>query len=89
MLEQWRTLVASKNPKLLRDMKGQSWIVQIMSGSNTSKNSYFNQPDTISFSWKQVADTKNVVIYGDVGNTEEVALEGEPEWTPMFRDKRF
>lgn len=89
MLQQWKKLVASKNPKLLRDMKGQAWIVQIMSSSNTPKNSYMNQPDTISFSWKQVADTKNVVIYGDVGNTNEVAAESEPEWEPMFRKKIF
>ena len=66
MLNQWRALVASKNPKLLRDNKGQAWIVQIMSGENTPKTTYYNQPDSISFQWRQVASVDNVVIYGNV-----------------------
>lgn len=64
MLRQWRKLASSPNPKLLRDIKGQSWIVQVMSNSNTPHNFYRNQPDIISFSWKQIGDTSQVVIYG-------------------------
>ena len=64
MLNQWRAFAYSPNPKLLKDIKGQSWIVQIVSSSNTPKNFYKNQPDTISFSWKQIESTDNVVIYG-------------------------
>ncbi len=64
MLQKWRDFVFSPNPKLLRDIKGQSWIVQIMSSSNSPKNFYYNQPDTISFSWKQIDDTDGVVIIG-------------------------
>lgn len=67
MLAQWRKIAFSPNPKLLKDMKGQSWIVQITSNNNTPKNHYFNQPDTISFSWKQIDDVDNVVILGDGG----------------------
>lgn len=66
MLNQWRELLASKNPKLLRDNKGQAWIVQIMSGDNTPKTNYYNQPDNISFQWKQIDSVDHVVIYGDV-----------------------
>lgn len=65
MLQQWRKIASSPNPKLLRDMKGQSWIVQIMSNNNTPKNFYSDQPDTISFSWKQIDNTDNVIIIGD------------------------
>lgn len=65
MLQKWRELASSKNPKLLKDIKGQSWIVQIMENSNTPHNTYKNQPDIISFSWKQIEDVENVVIYGD------------------------
>lgn len=72
MLEKWRKIVQSPNPKLLMDMKGQSWIVQIMSGNNTPKNFYSNQPDTISFSWKQIDTTDNVVIIGSGEELPEV-----------------
>lgn len=68
MLQKWRELASSKNPKLLKDIKGQSWIVQIMENSNTPYNTYKNQPDIISFSWKQIEDVENVVIYGDDDN---------------------
>ena len=36
-----------------------------MENSNTPYNTYKNQPDIISFSWKQIEDVENVVIYGD------------------------
>lgn len=85
MLAQWRSLVASKNPKLLRDMKGQSWIVQIFSSSNTPKNFYRNQPDTISFSWKQIADVEGAVITSGYGEDAESVAEGSQEWAPTFR----
>lgn len=65
MLKEWRKIAFSPNPKLLKDIKGQSWIVQIISNSNTPQNFYKNQPDTISFSWKQIDSTDNVVITGD------------------------
>lgn len=64
MLQEWRKIAFSPNPKLLKDIKGQSWIVQIVSNSNTPRNFYKDQPDSISFSWKQIADTENVVIVG-------------------------
>ena len=64
MLREWRKIAFSPNPKLLKDIKGQSWIVQIVSNSNTPRNFYKDQPDSISFSWKQIADTTNVVIIG-------------------------
>ncbi len=87
MLAQWRALAASKNPKLLRDMKGQSWIVQIFSSSNTPKNFYKNQPDTISFSWKQIGDPAGAIITSDYGDAAEASAEGTTEWAPLFSSK--
>lgn len=85
MLEKWKELVNSKNPKLLKDIKGQSWIVQILSSSNTPSNFYLNQPDTISFKWKQIEDTKNIIIYSSLEQiAEEVEAEGAINWTPIF-----
>ena len=65
MLRKWREIAFSPNPKLLKDIKGQSWIVQVISNNNTPQNFYKNQPDTISFSWKQIDDVDNIVITGD------------------------
>lgn len=89
MLAQWKRFVSSKNPKLLRDIKGQSWIVQIISSSSTPKNFYMNQPDTIEFQWKQVGDTKNVAIYSETGDLKaQSKAKGEDEWEPLFRNKK-
>lgn len=84
MLKQWRKLVNSKNPKLLKDIKGQSWIVQIMGSSNKPQNFYQNQPDTISFQWKEIGSTDNVIIYGDGGYKDFEEQEGSQEWESVF-----
>ena len=65
MLKQWRAFAYSKKPKLLKDTKGQSWIVSITDSSNSPFNSYHNQPDKISFTWVEIESTDSVVIYGD------------------------
>lgn len=63
MLKKWRQFVYSSNPKLIRDVKGQSWIVSITNSSNTTKSTWRDQPDTINFSWVELESTDNVVIY--------------------------
>lgn len=85
MLEEWHKFVFSKNPKLLKDIKGQSWIVQIMSSENSVKNFYNEVPDTISFQWKQIQSTQNVMIYSET-NTQagETEAYGEPLYEPVF-----
>ena len=90
MLERWRKLVASKNPKLLKDSKGQSWIVHIVSSTNSPKVGYYKQPETISFSWKQVESTEGVLIYNkDVDLTTYTENKGTLEWVPAFRKKTY
>ena len=81
MLQQWRKVAFSRNPKLLRDMKGQGWIVQIISSSNTTSNYIKNQPDTISFSWKQIADIEGAVIYG-LGGSVPLRDGSKGVWKP-------
>lgn len=85
MLSEWKAFVASSNPKLLKDIKGKSWIVQIMSSENSVKNFYRDTPDTISFQWKQIAETKNVMIY-DSNKTQgqEAQAIGEMPYEPLF-----
>lgn len=90
MLEQWKKFCASKNPKLLKDIKGQSWIVQVISNSNTPQNFVANVPDKISFQWKQVDSTENVIIYGDVEADNSAIQEtyGEIEWVPLYQNNK-
>ena len=81
MLRQWRKIAFSPNPKLLKDIKGQIWIVQITSNSNSPQNFYKNQPDTISFSWKEIDSTDKVTI---IGAGYELPKTGDCDsvWTP-------
>ena len=70
MVEKWRELVATGTPKLLRDTKGQSWIVQIMDGTTTTNETISTKPDTINFSWRQIADTNDIIIYAHQNQTD-------------------
>lgn len=70
MVEKWREFVATGTPKLLRDTKGQSWIVQIMDGTTTTNETISIKPDIISFSWRQIADTNDVIIYARQDQTD-------------------
>lgn len=62
MVGKWREFVRSANPKLLRDTKGQGWIVQIMDGSTTTSEAISSKPDVISFSWRQIGDAAGATI---------------------------
>ena len=64
MLQEWRKIVASKNPKLIKDRKGQAFIVQVTSGSNKPTDNIGYQPDKINFSWTQIASLNDTIITG-------------------------
>lgn len=62
-LKAWKNFCSNGNLKLLRDIKGNAWIVQII---DTPKNTIslgdnINQT-TISFSWQEVEDINNYSI---------------------------
>ena len=87
MVGKWREFVRSANPKLLRDTKGQGWIVQIIDGSTTTGESYTNKPDVINFSWRQIGDVETVSIYsrddallGDISSHDAKCGEAFGEW---------
>ena len=65
MLQEWRKIVVSKNPKLIKDRKGQEFIVQITSGSNKPTDNIGYQPDKINFSWTQIASLDDTIITGN------------------------
>lgn len=62
MLAAWRKLVYSNNPKLLKDRKGQSFLVVLTESSNNPMDNVAIQPDTISFSWTEIGTTEGVQI---------------------------
>jgi len=86
MLEQWYDFCYSKNPKLLRDIKGRSWIVQLISNSTTPQNFIYKTPDTVSFEWRQVDTVDNIIIYGDYTDNDSKikANIGLPEWSSPY-----
>lgn len=59
MLDKWRDVCYSGNPKLLKDQKGQTFIIQITDPSNTTNESWEKMPEEISFSWIEIADAKD------------------------------
>lgn len=62
MLLQWRKVVHSPNPKLLKDRKGQSFLITINESSNQPQDNIKYQPDKISFTWTQIGDTEGIEI---------------------------
>ena len=62
MLQQWRNIAFSGNPKLLRDIKGQAFLVQIISSSNTTNQNWTKMPESITFNWVQIGSLEGVRI---------------------------
>ena len=68
-LKRWKEFCADGELKLLRDRKGNAWIVQILEGPVNSINTYSNlQETTVTFSWQEVEDVSKVsiVLVGDI-----------------------
>lgn len=66
MLDKWRDVCYSGNPKLLKDEKGQTFIIQITDPTNTTNETWDRQPEEISFNWIEIADAKDCrVIQSD------------------------
>jgi hypothetical protein len=65
MLNAWRKVCYSGNPKLLKDNKGQKFLIQITSSSNTPSASTGQCiPDKIDFSWVEIGSADNIVVTG-------------------------
>lgn len=62
MLNSWRQFVKSKNPKLLKDRKGQIFVVTVTQNSNKPYDNIRNQPDVINFSWTQIKSVDDIMI---------------------------
>ena len=68
MLNQWRQVCYSGNPKLLKDQKGQKFLIQIFNPSNTINENWDHSPVSISFSWMQIQSADDVQIIQEETN---------------------
>lgn len=64
MLNQWRRMVYSKNPKLLKDREGQKFLITITNATNSPMDAVKNQPNTINFSWTQLGSADDITVVG-------------------------
>ena len=62
MTNAWRDFCVGGEIKLLRDRKGNSLIVEIMSASSKVMDETQEQARTITFSWTQTSNTNGMTI---------------------------
>ena len=62
ILQAWRQVPFSANPKLIKDRKGQKFIIQITSSSNTVSDTWDKKPDSVTFNWVEVQGMDDVII---------------------------
>lgn len=59
----WKKFCNDGELKLLKDVKGNSWIVQIVDMPSSSiANTTYTMPTTISFNWKEVLNIEDISI---------------------------
>lgn len=64
----WNEFISNGELKLLRDRKGNAWIIQVADSTSSNINIVANnQPTTISFTWKEAIDINNtsIVLFGE------------------------
>lgn len=73
MLNEWKKICNSGNPKLYKNSKGQSFIIQITESSSSINELWDKQPITINFSWTEIAKADNAQIIQTEGFTTDVS----------------
>lgn len=71
-LNAWREFCNNGNLKLLKDVKGHAWVVQITENPTRSINVLSStMPTTISFNWVEVEDITSIsiIVLGEQNNT--------------------
>lgn len=62
-LRAWKEFISDGETKLLRDLKGNKWIVQVLANPTQSVNvKSILYPVTISFQWQEIANIDQVAI---------------------------
>lgn len=67
LLNKWRTFINNSDLKLLKDRKGNRYIVQTMSSNNTTKDETMEQINVINFGWTQVEEAKDSIMIESAG----------------------
>ena len=64
-LEKWCEFINNGNMKLLKDIKGNAWIIDIVDSNVKPDDSLLEVPSTLTFSWVQLNSTldKGFVSY--------------------------
>ena len=64
-LEKWSEFINNGNMKLLKDIKGNAWIIDIIESNVKPDDNFLEIPSTLSFSWVQLNSTldKGFVSY--------------------------
>lgn len=71
----WKQFISNGKLKLLKDIKGNKWIVQLIDNLNSRINSNsIEQVTTISFSWAEMKNSRNISI---IKNIEEDTSDKE------------
>jgi hypothetical protein len=62
MHENFKLFVKNGKKKILKDIKGNIYMIDIMENSFTINDTVTQQPITITFNWKQIGETKDISI---------------------------
>jgi len=65
ILNEWRKVCYSGNPKLLRTEDGQNYIIQITDASTKTNNQFNNRPVSVSFSWTEIYNVTDYAIINE------------------------
>lgn len=77
----WRNFITNGSLKLLKDTKGNSWIVATTEGSTMSVDIRSGQmPTMISFQWQEVEDVDAVSIIQSIVDEKEKAITEKDRW---------
>ena len=63
MIVAFRNMVASDRPILMKDTKGQSFLISIDSTSISVNDNLYEQPTTLSFSYTQIGNPNNILVF--------------------------
>ena len=76
----WREFVNNGNMKLLKDIKGNNWVVQITENPTADIDVRpWNMPTTISFDWVEIEDTEGLAIIKIGTDPNKVVLPYGPQ----------
>lgn len=70
MLNAWRDVCFSGNPKLLKDPMGQTMLIQIISNNNETQYDNNIRSNQISFDWIEIGDASKLQITGLVSDND-------------------